>query len=212
MPKITKITQQKKLRERFNLFIDGKFELGVDGSLILKYDIKVGDEYTAELKHDLENDDRVEMAYTGLLNFIAFRERCEYEVHQWLYKKQCIDLEDDLVERLKERNYLNDERFARLFIKDRVKIKGWGPIRLRHELNQKRIAKHIIEAGIELIREDFSFSELASEQAQRKLKHVVKPTYKDKKRIWSFLQRRGFEPSSINSALSQFTFVSDLDD
>lgn len=209
MPKITKITQQKKLRERFNLFVDGKFELGVDGSLIVKYDIKVGDEYTDELKHDLENDDRVEIAYLGLINFIAFRERCEQEVKEWLHKKKYADLSEALIDRLKERNYLSDERFARLFIKDRVKIQGWGPIKLRHQLNAKRISKPIIEAEIEAIREEYDFNQLALDLAQRKLRNIEQPTYKDKKRIWSLLQRRGFEGPSITFALQGFTFVSD---
>jgi len=211
MAKITKITQQKKLRERFNLFIDGKFEIGVDGSLILKYDIKVGDEYSDQLRNDLENDDRIEMAYTGLLNYIAFRERCEYEVNQWLYKKKYSDLSDELITRLKDRNYLSDERFARLFIRDRVKIKGWGPIRLRHQLSAKRIAKHIIEAEIESIREEYDFDQLAHELAEGKLKNLAKPTYKDKKRLWSLLQRRGFEGPSISFALEDYTFIRDED-
>ncbi len=211
MPKITKITQQKKLRERFNLFVDGKFEVGVDGSLILKYDIKVGDEYTEELKHDLENDDRIEMAYTGLLNFIAFRERCEQEVKDWLYKKKYHDLSDELIARLKDRNYLNDERFARLFIRDRVKLKGWGPIRLRHQLNSKRISKQIIESEIESIREDYDFNQMALDLAERKLKHISSPTYKDKKRLWSLLQRNGFEGASISYALQGFTFIREDD-
>ena len=209
MPKITKITQQKKLSERFNLFVDGKFEIGVDGSLIVKYDIKVGDEYTDELKHDLENDDRTEIAYIGLINFIAFRERCEQEVKDWLYKKKYHDLADELLTRLTERNYLNNERFARLFIKDRVKIQGWGPIRLRHELNAKRISKQIIESELEAIREDFDFNQMAQDLAERKLKNIPQPTYKDKKRLWSLLQRHGFEGPSISFALQGITFVSD---
>ena len=209
MAKITKITQQKKLSERFNLFVDGKFEIGVDGSLIVKYDIKVGDEYTDELKHELENDDRIEIAYIGLINFIAFRERCEQEVKDWLYKKKYHDLADELINRLTERNYLNNERFARLFIKDRVKIQGWGPIRLRHELNAKRISKKIIESEIESIREDFDFNQMAQDLAERKLKNIPQPTYKDKKRLWSLLQRRGFEGPSISFALQGITFVSD---
>ena len=209
MPKITKITQQKKLRERCNLFVDGKFEAGVDGSLIVKYDIKVGDEYTDALKHDLENDDRIEIAYIGLINYIAFRERCEQEVKDWLYKKKYHDLTDELITRLTERNYLNNERFTRLFIKDRVKIQGWGPIRLRHELNAKRISKQIIESEIEAIREEYDFNQLAHDLAERKLKNLAQPTYKDKKRLWSLLQRRGFEGPSIAFALQGYTFVSD---
>ena len=211
MPKITKITQQKKLRERFNLFVDGKFELGVEGSLILKYDIKVGDDFNESLKHDLENDDRVEMAYTGLLNYIAFRERCEFEVRQWLFKKKYQDLADELVQRLKERNYLNDERFTHLFIRDRVKIRGWGPVRLRHELSAKRIPKHIIEVEIQAVTEEYNFDEMARDIAILKLRQIPRPTFKDKKRLWSLLQRRGFEGPSINHALQGYVFHKETD-
>jgi len=212
MPKITSITQQKKLRERYNLFVDGKFEIGVHGSLIQKHGIEVGQEYSESLKLELENDDRVEMAYTGLLNFIAFRERCESEVRDWLFKKKYADLTEELVQRLKDRNYLSDERFARLFMRDRVKIKGWGPVRLRHELAAKRVAKHLIEVALEEIRDEFDFREMARDLADRKLKHLPRPTYKDKKRLWSFLQRRGFEPSAISHALEGRTFYADETD
>ncbi|MEA3285829.1 MAG: RecX family transcriptional regulator [Candidatus Marinimicrobia bacterium] len=210
MSRITAITQQKKLQHRFNLFVDGKFEIGVDGSLVIKYDLKTGDPYTAELQHNLENDDRVELAYTGLLNFIAYRERCEFEVMQWLFKKGYSDLEDDLVKRLKDKNYLNDSRFARLFIRDRVKLKGWGPNRLRNELFSKRIGKNIIEDELEIIRQDYDFDQMAAEQIQRKVKYLTHPTFKDKKRLWTFLQRRGFESSSITLALSQIEFTDDI--
>ncbi len=209
MPKITAITQQKKLPNRFNLFVDGKFEIGVDGSLIIKYDLKSGDPFSPALKHDLENDDRVEMAYMGLLNYIGYRERCEFEVHQWLFKKSYSDLEDDLVTRLKDKNYLNDARFAKLFIRDRVKLKGWGPIRLRNELYSKRISKNIIEDELELIRDEYDFDQMATEQIQRKMKYLASPTFKDKKRLWTFLQRRGFENSSITNALSQIEFIAE---
>ncbi|NQV30560.1 MAG: RecX family transcriptional regulator [Candidatus Marinimicrobia bacterium] len=207
MLKITSITQQKKLRERVSLFVDGKFEMGIDSSLVIKYDLKVGDTFSDALKHDLENDDHMEMAYLGVLNFIAFRERCEHEVHEWLFKKQYIDLEEELLTRLKDRNYLNDERFASLFVRDRVKIKGWGPNKLRQELNSKRIEKNIIEAEIEAIRKDFDFFQIAAELAQRRLKHIAAPTLKDKKRLWSLLQRRGFETPTISQVMSEFTFI-----
>jgi len=207
VPKITAITQQQKHTERFSIFVDGKFLLGVDGSLVIKYDLKTGTEFDAALQHDLENDERLEQAYHGLLNFIAFRERCEHEVHEWLYRRDLLDLEAELLHRLKDRNYLNDARFTRLFIKDRVKLKGWGPIRLRHELNAKRIAKVIIEDELELARSTFNFDALAQQFVERKLSSLPHPTQKDKKRLWSWLQRRGFEGAAIQAALDQHTFI-----
>ncbi len=209
MPKITKITQQKKLADRFSLYVDGKFAMGVDGSLVVKHDLRIGTEFSDALKHELENADRIELAYVGLINFIAFRERCEHEVHQWLYKKGFPDLEDELVHRLKSRNYLRNERFTKLFIRDRVKLKGWGPTRLRHELRQKRIEQHIIENALEEISEDVDFVEMARELVQRKLRHTPRPTYKNKKQLFSLLQRRGYSANHINQALSGIVFHSE---
>jgi len=209
MPKITAITQQKKLRHRVSLYVDGKFEMGVDGSLVLKYDLKIGDEISSKLKQLLEENDRIELAYNSLLNFIGYRERCEFEVHEWLYKKKFADLEEELVARLKDKNYLSDKRFTRLFIRDRVKLRAWGPIRLRHELNSKRISKHTIENAIEDIREEYDFDQMATDLAQQKLKLTPQPNFKDKKRIWSFLQRRGYEAPSIIHALTGVAFIRD---
>ena len=209
MSKITAIAQQKKLRNRFNLFIDGKFDIGIDGSLILKYDLKIGDEFTPALKRNLENDDRLELAYSGLLNYIAYRERCEHEVQVWLKKKGYSGFEADLITRLKQKNYLNDARYTRLFIRDHVRLKGWGPIRLRHELASKRIAKAIIEDELEIIRDEFNFSQMALDQLHYKLKYTQHPNYKDKKRLWNMLRRRGFENQSITFAMDQINFAAD---
>ena len=185
--------------------------MGVDGSLVVKHELRVGTEFTDGLQHELENADRIELAYTGLLNFIAFRERCEHEVHEWLYKKEFLDLEDQLVQRLKSRNYLSNERFTRLFIKDRVKLRGWGPTRLRHELRQKRIDQNMIENALAEISDEVDFVSIAHDLVQKKLRHIPRPTYRDKKRFFSLLQRRGFNASQINQALSDTTFYSEDD-
>ena len=207
MPNITAITTQKKSPNRYSIFVDGKFELGVAGSLVLRYNLKVGDELTPVLKKELEEDDRIELAYNGLLNFIAYRERCENEVREWLFKKGYRDLQDELIARLKERDYLNDERFARLYVRDRVKLKAWGPVRLRHELMSKRISKPIIENTLLAIQDDVDFDQIAADLTRQRLRSIPKPTYRDKKRLWAFLQRRGYTTSSISKALAGFVFI-----
>jgi len=211
MPKITSIKQQKRLTDRFSLYVDGKFDLGVDGSLIVKYDLHVGTELTPKLRSNLENADRTELAYMGLLNFISFRERCEFEVHEWLFKKGFLDLEDDLVSRLKSKNYLNDERFTKLFVRDRINLKGWGPTRLRHELARKRIDRSIIENMLDDINEEYDFLEIANTLIQKKLRFIERPTYKDKKRIFNLLQRRGFTANLISQALESTIFYREDD-
>ena len=40
MPKITKIEVQRKNKERFNLFLDGQFEMGIDIDTLVKFNLK----------------------------------------------------------------------------------------------------------------------------------------------------------------------------
>lgn len=206
MPKITAIAPQKKAKNRYSVFIDGKFAFGLDVKIVDEYKLKVGDSFDPALHNELEKKDRTELAYNGLLNYIAYRERCESEVQSWLFKKGFADLRSELIQRLKERNYLNDERFTELFIRDRVKLKQWGPARLRQELMKKRISRDSVEEAIETIAEEVDFNAMAADLAARKLKSVANPTLKDKKRVWTFLQRRGYDAASIQLALSTHTF------
>lgn len=206
MPKITAITPQKKAKNRCSIFIDGSFAFGLDFKLVDEYNLKVGNAFDPDLQKELEDRDRTELAYNGLLNYIAYRERCESEVNDWLFRKGFADLRSELIQRLKDKNYLNDERFTSLFVRDRVKLKQWGPTRLRQELMKKRIHRDTIEQAIENISEEVDFNAMAADLAARKLKSMAEPTLKDKKRIWTFLQRRGYDAGSIQFALSLHTF------
>ncbi|HCW9061576.1 TPA: recombination regulator RecX, partial [Staphylococcus aureus] len=47
MPKITKIEVQKKNKERFNLFLDEQFEMGIDIDTLVKFNLKKGQQLEA---------------------------------------------------------------------------------------------------------------------------------------------------------------------
>lgn len=206
MPRITSISPQKKAKNRFSIYIDGKFAMGLDETLLTKYNLKVDDELSRSLQEELEEKDRKEQAYNGLMNYISYRERCESEVNDWLFRKGFPDLRSELIQRLKDRDFLNDERFAEMFVRDRVNLKQWGPLRLRQELLKKRISRDIIERSIVNISEDVDFHAMAADLAARKVKTIPKPTLKDKQRIWSYLQRRGYDSAGIQNALSAHSF------
>ena len=40
MPKVTKLEVQKKNKERFNLYLDGVFEMGIDIDTLVKFNLK----------------------------------------------------------------------------------------------------------------------------------------------------------------------------
>lgn len=88
-----------------------------------------------------------------------------------------------------ENRYLDDARFARHFIASRSR-KGYGPARIRQELNQKGIARETAE---EAMREsDIDWIEIAREQAQRKYGDPLPAVFAEKVKVQRFLLYRGF--------------------
>ena len=61
---------------------------------------------------------------------------------------------DALIERLEQEGYLNEERFARAFVRDKYRFNGWGPLRLQAELRRHRIPSRLIDAAIEELEEE----------------------------------------------------------
>ena len=51
---------------------------------------------------------------------------------------------DHVVRQLIEQGFLNEERFARAFVKDRFAFNGWGRIKIAHQLRLKGISADII--------------------------------------------------------------------
>ncbi|PNF09729.1 recombination regulator RecX [Enterobacter cancerogenus] len=100
-----------------------------------------------------------------------------------------------------EQNYLDDDRFASRFLASRGR-KGYGPARIRQELNQKGISRESID---KTLREcDLDWSEMAREQAIRKYGEPLPREFSEKVKIQRFLLYRGFLMEDIQDIWRNF--------
>lgn len=82
--------------------------------------------------------------------FLKFRIRSEKEIRNYLYKKitkTSYSKEDveKVIEKLKEQELINDEKFIEIYVKDRLSIKPKSIKLLKKELIEKGINKNLIE-------------------------------------------------------------------
>jgi len=82
--------------------------------------------------------------------FLKFRPRSEKEVREYLYKKVKIthwsrEAADKIIEKLKEQELINDEKFIDWFVRNRTTLKPKGEKMLRQELLQKGINKALLD-------------------------------------------------------------------
>ena len=100
-----------------------------------------------------------------------------------------------------ESRYLDDDRFVRQFIASRSR-KGYGPARIRQELNQKGISR---EATEKAMREcDIDWCALARDQATRKYGEPLPTVFSEKVKIQRFLLYRGYLMEDIQEIWRNF--------
>ena len=82
-------------------------------------------------------------AYLTLAALCAQAEHCQWEMTEKMRRWELSDeAQARIMERLVKERYVDDERFARAFVKNKVRYNKWG----RRKVEQALWAKHIDEA------------------------------------------------------------------
>jgi regulatory protein len=82
-------------------------------------------------------------------SYCAYQERTQDEVRQRLKKWNVWGEEaDELIAELISMNYLSEERFAKTYAGGKFRIKNWGRMKIRQELNRRGLSQYSIEKGM----------------------------------------------------------------
>ena len=208
--KITAITAQVRDQDRVNVLVDGKYRFSLDILQLGSLGIKVGKEYTEAEIVALEEESQFGKLYTRALEYSLMRPRSRREINDYLYRKTrdaptktggirkgvSKELTVRVFERLVEKNYVDDEKFARFWIENRNLRKGTSMRKLSAELSAKGVDRAIIDRLLdETDRED--------EDELRKIIAKKRHRYDDEQKLMAYLARLGFSYDDIKSALSE---------
>ena len=140
----------------------------------------------------------LEEAKRKLEHYCVYQERCHKEVRQKLQGMHMIpEAMDIIIVHLIEHNFLNEERFAKAFVRGKFNIKKWGKRRLILELRKKDIAKANINTAINEINEEIYYKAL-DELAEKRLSTLNESNrLKKKKKLIDYLLYRGWEPHLV---------------
>lgn len=141
-------------------------------------------------------------AYLQLATLCAQAEHCEAEMRDKL-KRWEIDAEaqDRIISRLIKERYIDDERFARAFVKDKVRYNKWGRRKVQQALWMKRISDDIQQTVLDEIDEKEYIDVLKPllKQKQRSIK--ASSEYELKQKLVRFALGRGFDFGIIRKCM-----------
>ena len=202
MKKITAIKAQRKNTQRVSVFLDGEFAFGLTRAVAgwLQVGQILGEEKIASLK----NDDELEMAYLRAINFLSYRSRSSREIRQNLRKYEVPEpLIEPVIERLEEKNFLNDKEFAQNWGENRNTFRPRGRRALSIELRQKGISDETIQTTLDELVDEEKLVYQAGIKKARKLARRELEWQDFRKKLAAFLARRGFNYGIFSPLLSQ---------
>ena len=147
-----------------------------------------------------ETDRRYGKTRDRALGLLSRREHSEYELtRKLLDKAEPPDAVAQVVERLKQENLLSDRRFADALVRSRTQ-RGYGPVKIRHELETKGIADALIDEYLDL--SGTSWETILRRVWSKKYGGSVPTDYQDWAKQARFLQSRGFTSEQIRRVVS----------
>lgn len=89
-------------------------------------------------------------ALSALAALCSRGEQAESDLREKLRKWEIVPAEAErIIQRLKDENFLSEERYARAFVRDKFRFNGWGRIKIAHALRQKRVDSQWIDRAID---------------------------------------------------------------
>lgn len=200
---VTKIEIQKNNDKRVNVYINQEFGFACSTELIYMYNIVKGKSLKLGYMKEIVAEDNFIKCKNSALKIIEKSYKTEKQIAHKLAQKEY---ESHTIYRtinfLKEYKFLDDEKFIRMYIDEKIKSQGRNKIRCA--LVKKGIDKLSIESELQKI--DTSTEKRFALKLARKKYDVVKKTEVNYKKIYkklgNYLIVRGYSTDIVKDILN----------
>lgn len=194
--------------EKIKKLSNNRYKIEFDnGSIILYEDVILDNNllYKKEIDDSLykkiSKENIYYEAYNKTLKYVMTKMRSIYEVEIYLNK---LDLSDNdkkkIIKKLKDINILNDNLYAEAFISDKINLTNDGPLKIKKELKDKRIAEEVIDKYLSDYDNDI-FIEKINKLLSKK-KNNKYSNYIFKQKMLNYFINLGYDKSFVLSLLN----------
>lgn len=139
-----------------------------------------------------------------MAKYCAYQERCVKEVHD---KLKTFDLPQEerskILDYLLDNRFVNDERFAKSFVRGKVNQSGWGMNKIRFRLMQKGIAKELIDEALGQTDEEVYRQRLIDILKAKSKSVKAENDFEKKRKLAAYAMQKGFEGSLVWEVLKE---------
>lgn len=207
---ITKIEVQKRNKDRSNVYINNDYAFSLSNEIVYKEGLKINEKIDIERIKAIAKEDNYIKCKTTALRIVEKSYKSEKELIDKLilkgYDKEAID---KTMKVLKEYNFINDENYVKMYVKDKVKLVGKKKI--KYDLAKKGIKDKIIDEEIYNIDSEEERN-TAYNLAIKKYNTIAKretDRFKLSQKLYRFLLSKGYGYDIVSSVVKEITKVED---
>ena len=152
-------------------------------------------------------------AYLQLAAICAQAEHCEQEMRDKMKRWEIApDAQDRVVTRLVKERYIDNERYTRAFVKDKIHYNKWGRRKVMQALWMKRIDDDIQHRVLDEIDDKEYIAVLAPLLNQKRKTIKAKSDYELNQKLVRFALGRGFDFGIIRQCMDVDDEMAELDE
>ena len=202
---ISRISPQKNKKNRYSLYSDETFIIGISEEVLISFGIFKGCQINDDTLQKIKEEEYLISIRNQGLRFLARRPHSIKQLKDKLihkdFKRNYIDL---IINEFLRQKYLDDNEFSRLFIREEMKIKKNGPLLIKNKLIARGINPEKASVMIGEIYNEKSQNDNCLEIAEKKLKALAKyPDQEKKRKLAVFLKQKGYYWETVQQALQK---------
>lgn len=194
-------------KNKYNVYLSNGEVLNLQEQVITENELLLKKEMSQELYNKLVRDNKIYELMEMAVKYISIRLRSIKEIKDYLLKKGGSNNEvEDAVQKLIESGYLDDDRFTKAFIKDKLKFTTIGDYKIKMQLNKLGVSTSIIEDNMNKIDEHI---------IEEKIKKIIEKDKKTNKKysgqilknkIYNHLLNQGYSQEKVITIINTYDF------
>lgn len=137
-------------------------------------------------------------ALAKIQRYCAYQERSHKEVKSKLYDYGLYATQvEEIISQLITDGFLNEERFAKAYAGGKFRIKKWGKLKIKNELEFLGLTKNCIQRGLKEIESSDYTKTLKALIKKKSIEISEENRFKKRDKVARFVIGKGYEPEMV---------------
>ena len=191
----------------YNVYLSNGEVLELNGKVITDNELLIKKDIDNELYDKLKRDNTICMLMDTSVKYIDRRLRSINELRDYLKnKEEDTIIIEEVIDKLIDYKYLDDDRFTKAFIKDKLNFTNWGDYKIKNELKRLGVNEEIIYNNMINI-DDNIYYERINKIIDKDISTNKKYNgIKLKNKIYNHLLTLGYSKEKVISIINNYNF------